>query len=117
MKYIAQNPFGEVTPPEALVNFSPVESGGLGELLNIFINVLIAGAGIYAVINIILAGYAFMGAGGDSKKVADAWAKIYQTFIGLSFIAGTFVLAAIIGILLFGKWDQLLKPAIPTILD
>ncbi|KKS78247.1 MAG: hypothetical protein UV74_C0001G0094 [Candidatus Woesebacteria bacterium GW2011_GWB1_43_14] len=119
MKHLAQiqeNPFGQVSPPPALQNFAPVEEGGIGQLLNIFINVLIAGAGIYAVINIILAGYAFMGAGADSKKVAEAWAKIYQTFMGLAFVAGTFVLAAIFGILLFGSWDALLKPTIPTII-
>jgi len=110
------NPFGSITPPEALEKLAPVERGGLGQLLNVFINVLIVGAGIYSVINIILAGYAFMGASGDPKKVGEARAKIYQTFIGFSIVAGTFVLAAIFGILIFGNWDALLKPKIPTII-
>jgi hypothetical protein len=56
-----------------------------------------------------------MSAGDDSKAVAGAWAKIYQTVIGLAFAAGAFVLAAIFGQLIFGDPTFILKPVLPTI--
>ena len=76
---------------------------------------MIVGAGIYAVINLVLAGYAFMSAGDDPKKVEGAWKKIWQTMLGLAFAAGAFTLAAIFGRIIFGKWDALLNPTIPTL--
>ncbi len=75
---------------------------------------MIVGAGIYALINLLLAGYAFMSAGDDSKKVAGAWAKIWQTMLGLAFAAGSFVLAGIFGKLIFGDYNALLQIKIFT---
>lgn len=111
-----QNPFGSVNlPPGVDSRFGSTGADSLGKLLNIILNVLIIGAGIYALVNLVLAGYAFMSAGDDSKKVAGAWAKIWQTLIGLAFAAGAFVLAAIFGELLFGDPTFILKPKIPTL--
>ncbi|BCX14434.1 MAG: hypothetical protein KatS3mg088_117 [Patescibacteria group bacterium] len=107
--------FGPINSPEALSKFGSVEGGAIGKLLNLIIRTLIVGAGIYALINLVLAGYAFISAGDDPKKVAGAWAKIWQTLLGLAVAAGAFVLAAIFGYLLFGNPQFLLKPSIPTL--
>lgn len=113
MNYLAQN-FGAITPPKTA--FSGQEPGqAIGSLIQAVIWVLIIGAGVYALFNLILAGYDFMSAGDDSKKVAGAWAKISQTFIGLAFAAGAFVLAAIFGQLIFGDPTFILNPTIPTL--
>jgi hypothetical protein len=113
---IAQDsPFGTVAPPVSVQKFGGVEEGGIGEFLNVVIQFLIVGAGIYALINLVLAGYAFMSAGDDPKKMAGAWAKIWQTFLGLAVAAGAFVLAAIFGQLLFGDPTFILNPTIPTL--
>lgn len=106
---------GTITPPEALESFGPVQSGGLGNLLNLILNVLIIAGGIYALFNFILAGYMFLSAGGDSKKVEQAWAKIYQSVIGLLFMVGSFALAAIFGLLIFGDPEAILNPTIPAL--
>jgi len=107
------NPFGQIDPPAAIKGKDP--GVGIGGLIQKIIWLLIIGAGIYALINLILAGYAFMSAGDDAKKVAGAWAKIWQTLMGLAFAAGAFVLAAIFGQLIFGKWDFILNPSIPEL--
>lgn len=106
---------GPIKPPEAINKFGPVEGGAIGNLLDIIIRTLIIIAGIYALINLILAGYAFISAGDDPKKVAGAWAKIWQTLLGLTVAAGSFVLAAIFGQLIFGDYKFLLTPKIPTL--
>lgn len=109
------NPFGKIDTPAGLEKYAGGPDRALGQLLNTVLQTLIVAAGIYALINFILAGYAFMSAGEDSKKVAGAWAKIYQTAIGLAFAAGAFVLAAIFGQLIFGRADFILNPTIPGI--
>jgi len=69
-------------------------------------------AGIYAFFNIIIAGYGFLGAGGDAKKIQQAWDKIWQSALGLVIVAGSFVLAAILGWLIFKDPTAILKPKI-----
>lgn len=113
---IAQaNPFGTVTIPGKLTSIYGAEAGpAFGKLIQFGLRALVVGAGIYALFNLVLAGYSFMSAGDDAKKVSGAWAQIYQTLIGLAFAAGAFVLAAIFGQLIFGEATFLLKPTIPT---
>ncbi|QQG41884.1 MAG: hypothetical protein HYV90_01065 [Candidatus Woesebacteria bacterium] len=109
------NPFGSIAAPSALSQYGTDAGPAIGGLIERVLQFLIVGAGIYALFNLVLAGYDFMAAGDDAKKVAGAWAKIYQTIIGLAFSAGAFVLAALFGQLIFGKWDFILSPSIPTL--
>jgi hypothetical protein len=106
--------FGQIKPPPGVEKFGSAQQGGIGKFLNLIFQSLIVIAGVYALINLVLAGYAFMSAGDDPKKVAGAWAKIWQTLLGLAFAAGAFVLAAIFGQLLFDDPMFILKPTIPT---
>jgi hypothetical protein len=105
---------GPVNRPQALQNFGDVSEGGIGKFLNLTFRTLIVVAGIYALFNLVTAGFSFMAAGDDPKKVAGAWQRIWQTLIGLSFAAGAFVLAAVFGQLLFGDPTFILNPSIPT---
>lgn len=111
---LAQNPFGTVTVPQAVSNFGSQPGPAIGKLIQFGLRALVVGAGVYALFNLVLAGYSFMSAGDDSKKVSGAWAQIYQTMIGLAVSAGAFVLAAIFGQLLFNNPLFLLQPSIPT---
>ena len=109
------NPFGTIAPPANLKNYGEEPGQAIGTLIQYVIWILIIGAGIYALFNFILAGYAFMSAGDDPKKMSGAWSKISQTVLGLAVAAGAFVLAAIFGALIFGRWDFILNPAIPKL--
>jgi len=105
--------FGTINPPFPIAN---IEAGaGIGRLLNTVFKLMIIIAGVYALFNLIFAGYAFMSAGDDAKKVAGAWAKIWQSLWGLAIAAGAFVLAAVFGQLIFGQWDFILNPQIPKL--
>jgi hypothetical protein len=87
----------------------------IGKIVQLVIWVLLISAGVYALINFILAGYAFMSAGDDAKKIEGAWAKIWQTALGLAVAAGAFVLAAIFGQLIFNDPTILFNPTIPAL--
>src|SRR3990167_3824160 len=105
---IAANPFGEVKLPDEVSGQYGTEGGAaIGILIQRVIWILIAGAGIYALFNLVIAGYSFMSAGDDAKKIEGAWAKIWQTLLGLAIAAGAFVLAAIFGKLIFGDYNAL----------
>ena len=114
-KLLSQSPFGTIKLPDTMTSkYGDVESGAIGKFINLIFNFLIVVAGIYCIINLILAGYAFLNAGDDTQKIAGAWAKIWQTLLGLAVVLGSFSLAAIFGQLLLGDPTAFLKPAIPT---
>lgn len=97
---------GRVSPPPGVSSYPEL---GIIFLISNLIKLAIVVAGIYATINLIIAGYGFMSAGGDSKKVADAWARIWQTLLGLVVVFGAFVISAILGLILFGDYGALLQ--------
>lgn len=101
-QFLAQgNPFGQINPPVGVNKFPTNGITATGTFITIILRTLIIGAGVYALFSFIIAGYTFMSAGGDSKKVEAAWARIWQTILGLAFAAGAFVLAGLVGWLLF----------------
>jgi hydrogenase-4 membrane subunit HyfE len=102
---------GPISPPPGSANYG-VE--GIVPFLNNIIKLLITVAGIYVLFNLIIAGFQFINAGGDPKNVEKAWNKIWQSLIGLLIIAGSFVLAAIFGYLIFGDATAILSPKIYT---
>ncbi|PJE67678.1 hypothetical protein COU95_01050 [Candidatus Shapirobacteria bacterium CG10_big_fil_rev_8_21_14_0_10_40_9] len=85
---------------------------GLITFLNNLLRLVFVFAGLYAFLKLIIAGYQFMSAGGDPKAVEKAWAKIWQSLIGLLIIVASFVLAALFGWLLFGNASAILVPTI-----
>lgn len=102
---------GKIPLPGPLAKYGSYEVG-LVQFLNNIVKFLIVVAGLYALLNLILAGYSFMSAGGDPKAIEKAWAKIWQSLVGLLIIAGSFVLAAIFGWLIFGDATAILRPKV-----
>lgn len=112
-------PFGEITNPFAQLNpGSKLNSGLNGEGLvflgNSLLKMVIVLAGLFTFWNFIAAGYGFMSAGDDVKAMSKAWEKFTTSLLGLLFVAGSFVLAAIFGQLIFGDYTMLLNPRIYT---
>lgn len=105
--------FGQITPPSPFTSdkYGSYEKG-LMAFANNILKLVIVVAGLYAFLNIIIAGYGFLSAGGDVKKVEQAWNKIWQSLLGLAFVAGSFVLAAIFGWLIFKDPTAILSPTI-----
>src|SRR3990167_8168372 len=95
------DPIGRIKPPAGMPSGINTQSGqltGIIALVNSALRVIFIIAGLYALFNIVLAGLYFINAGGDPKKVAKAWEKIWQSFLGLLIIVSAFLIAAIFGI-------------------
>lgn len=96
------NPYGGLTTPGA---------GFVGFFSNILRFVFVI-AGILALINFFIAGFQYIMAAGDSKKLNSAWDRIWQSLLGLMIVVGSFVFAALIGQLFFGNALFILRPQI-----
>ncbi|KKR11258.1 MAG: hypothetical protein UT39_C0009G0018 [Candidatus Woesebacteria bacterium GW2011_GWA1_39_21] len=109
--------WGTIDAPPGVSRWGALITGtgsGPQKFFTMVVRTMIVVAGIYAFINIILAGYDFMSAGGNPEKMARAWQKIWQTLLGLLIAAGSFILAAIFGWLIFGNPNALLQITIFT---
>ena len=107
------NPFNRLAPGTTLTTAGD-QGQGLFSIANNLVEFAIVMAGLFAFWNLISAGYMFMSAGGDSKAVAKAWDKIWQSIVGLLIVAASFILAAIFGWLIFRDPAALLTPRILT---
>ena len=81
-------------------------------LLGAFIRLLTIGAGLYAFLNFVVAGIGFISSGGNPQGIQQAWAKIYQSLIGLSVVILSFVFAGLLGLIFFGSATAILIPKI-----
>lgn len=102
--------FGQITPPAAITRFGGTQGEGLIFLLNNLLQVFFVIAGVYALWQFINAGWTMMSSGGDAKKINQGRDKIIWAFLGLLVMAGAFVLAAIMGFLLFGDVTAIINP-------
>ncbi len=104
--------FGNITPPEPISKYgADIQTGPMKFANNIF-KLLIVGAGLYTFLNVILAGYDYLSAGGDPKKVTQAGNKIWQSIIGLVIVAGSLVIATVIGWLIFKDPTAIISPKV-----
>ena len=101
---------GEITPPP--IGYPDIEAGGLGSFLNNILMLITTMAGLFALFTLILAGYGYMSANGDEKKVQQAWAKIWQSLLGLGIVAAAFLIAALVGWIFFKDVTFIINPKI-----
>jgi len=110
------DPIGKIKSPLGVTGItSQGQLTGIIGLVNSALRIIFIIAGLYALFNIVLAGMDFINAGGDPKKVANAWNKIWQSFVGLLIIVCSFLIAAIIGIILFGDPTYILNPRLTPV--
>lgn len=100
---------GQVQPPPAIARFDPGVAG-LSQFISALVWAAISIGGLYTFMNLILAGYQFLTSGADPKNVSNAWAKIYQSLIGLTILALSLLLAAVISLIIFKDPLFILSP-------
>ena len=92
--------------------YGSIAEGGLTLLISNVLRLVFVVAGLFALVNLVLAGFQFMSAGGDSKAIEKAWGKIWQSFLGLIIVVGSFALTALFGYLIFGDAGYIFNPKI-----
>ncbi len=101
---------GSVSNPLAGTGYEGLS--GVGLFISNVLRLFFVVAGVFALFNFIIAGYSYMNAAGDSKKLSEAWSKIWLSMIGLVIIVGSFALAALMGQLLFNNPMYILQPKV-----
>ena len=106
------NPFNTLAP--GVTAYQNASGGGLIVILSNLSKLIIVIAGIYTLLNIILAGIGFMGAGGDPKVMQRSQERIYRSIMGLIVVAGSYIIAGVVGYIIFGQehWNLLISPII-----
>lgn len=102
---------GTVTNPLPRA-YQGVASGGLILFITNIIRLMFVVGGMYAFVNLIIAGFQYMNAGGDTKQLTAAFGRIWGSLLGLIILVGSFALAALFGYLLFGDAGFILNPKI-----
>ena len=93
--------YGDLTIDEGLMSF-----------LNNLIALIITVAGIFTLVNFIIAGYQYLSSNNEPQKIAAAGNKILQSLIGLAIVALAFILAGVIGVVFFRDSKALLNPTL-----
>lgn len=105
---IAQSLGPKIGPPTGI---APIGSG-FPQLISNIITLATIIAGLMVLFNFILAGYSFLTAGGDPKKVQQSLNKIWQSLVGLIIIIAAVAISSIIGKIFFDNASFFLKPTI-----
>ena len=118
--FLAQtpHPLGQIGGPEE--GFGPwgnlgqigtqigVAAGAFTNIISRIIGIMTIVAGIWFIFSFIIGAYGFLTAGGDSKKMGEAAAKITSAVIGLIVIVAAYALISLIGGLL--GFEDILQP-------
>lgn len=111
--YAQTDPIGQLEAPASIVT----QPENIYKIFNSVVNLLIVVAGIWFLVQIILAGFNYITGAGDSNKTGEAMKKITDSVIGLVVVAAAFIITYIAGALFFGTSFNILQPTIKTITD
>ena len=85
---------------------------GLPSFISNVVTIIFAAGGLWAFFNLMIAGFSYISAGGDEKKIAAATNSINMSLIGLIIMVGAAAVTGIISYLLFGSATAILAPSI-----
>lgn len=92
--------------------YASLTDGGLTSFITNIISFSFVIAGVVALFNFIIAGYQYMNAGGDTKQLNAAWARIWQSLVGLIILAAAFAIISLVSLIMFGNASFILNPQI-----
>jgi hypothetical protein len=97
------NPFGgKITWPTGDNRYSANVQDGLVPFISNIISLITLVAGLWAFFNLIVAGLNYIANGDKPDELKKTHERIYMSIIGLAVIASSYVLAGVIGMILFG---------------
>ncbi len=111
-----------IAPPPGIEKYL-LAGGTAGDLPGIILffsnllKVIVYAAGIFGLINLLISGIQYIGSAGNPELLKQASSRIWLSFLGLVIIAGSLVIAAILGLVFFGNPAFFLTPNIPNVLN
>lgn len=108
--------FGQTFSPPPGISDYTAGSGEVNNLIFFLSNILrlvIYAAGLFALINLLVSGIQYLGSSGNPEMIKQASTRIWMSLLGLVIIAGSLILAAIIGLVFFNDASLIIKPIIP----
>lgn len=112
--------FGNVVNPIQILDKSGrarnFDSTGVGLIAfgSGIIRLMIIAAGVFALFNFLTAGIQYISSQGEPKNLEAARNKIMMSVMGLAIIAVSFILSAVVGLLLYGEPLIFIQPSIYT---
>lgn len=107
---------GEIEVPSGVSELN-TESGGIGIVLflsNLITFFLILG-GIWIIINLFLAAFAYLTGGGKSDTHTKVRDRVTMSVLGLLLMIGAYSIAAIVGLVFYGNPTYIISPSITPI--
>src|SRR3989339_90307 len=108
--------FGDVKNPLDTINpggkiYGNVDTG-LPQFVTNIVTVIFVGAGLYAFFNLMFAGFTYITAGGDTKKLEAAVVSINMSLLGLIVMVAAAAITGVVSFVLFGSATAILSPKI-----
>lgn len=101
--------FGDINSP--ITAYKDVDTGLPSFITNV-VTIIFAAAGLFAFFNLMIAGFSYITAAGDTKKIEAATASINMSLIGLVIMVAAAALTGVVSFLLFGSATAILAPKI-----
>lgn len=111
----AADPFGSIDKPPGVDVISQRSGVGVDEIpvlyfISLLIRMSIIIAGVWAVLNFLLAGWGFIGSGGNAQAHTTARDRMVMTVLGLLLMTTVYTIAGVIGLVFFGDASFILNP-------
>ncbi|HAV15527.1 MAG TPA: hypothetical protein DCX25_04315 [Candidatus Pacebacteria bacterium] len=100
--------FGTITQPEALKAYGT--SGGLIVFISNMLTLIVLSGGLFALFNIITAGYLYLTGSGDAKAHEKVLSKLNMSLLGIVLMIMAPAIMAVMGWVLFKDPTFFLKP-------
>jgi hypothetical protein len=101
--------FGTIKSP--ITSYGDVGTGLPSFITNV-ITIIFAAAGLFAFFNLMIAGFSYISAAGDTKKIEAATASINMSLMGLVIMVAAAAITGVVSYLLFGSATAILSPNI-----
>lgn len=101
--------FGTIDPP--VTAYGNVNTGLPSFITNV-ITIIFAAAGLFAFFNLMFAGFSYITAAGDEKKIMAATQSINMSLMGLVIMVAAAAVTGVVSFLLFGSATAILSPII-----
>jgi len=110
------NIFGTIEAPQGVSQLNDDSESGIGLILFIsnLIKIVSVVAGVWTMFNFIFAGFTYVTQSGKSGEIEKIGQNLTNSVIGLGIIVGSYTIAAIIGLIIFGDASFIINPSIPT---